>query len=785
MIEATNLPKNTELEKNILGSLLIDKNALPLVIGLLNEDVFYDLKHKKIFSTIKSMFDKHIAIDITTIAQKLQGDKAMDEVGGVYYLSKLTDNIVHTNHLNTHIEMVVELYKKRQAYLTLIQKSSEFLHPDTESLDSISSLISKLLGLQEFGNIYEQTIDQIVMQVITKRDMANKGELLGFDTGFFELNSTIGGWCAPDMVVVAARPGAGKCLGYGTKVIMFDGTTKQVQDLEVGDYLMGVDSKPRRIMSLARGKENMYWVRQNNGFDYRVNESHILSLKRSRKGINIFNGDVLNISVKEYLGKSNKFKTNYKGYKNGFELQENYNFSRLYPYMLGLWLGDGASSKPGICAIEPEIVDYIYHYANKFKLGIRVEAKNEGSVSYFYNKGFNTSNVFLDELKRYNLINNKHIPNDYLLNSKRFRLELLAGLLDTDGYLSPDRGYYEITQKNINLGHQIVYLARTLGFKVNERSRIAKSQNGTECEVLRISISGDIHKIPCKVRHKIPYQTKPNKNHLCTGITVEFDKFDDYYGFTLDQDGLFLLEDTTVTHNTAFMLSSVYHLAIVKSVSTAIFSLEMSSEQLVERLESISSQVPLKRLRMNILNDYEKEVVMKADDQIIQAPIYIDDTGGVNISQLRAKATILKQKYGIKVIFIDYLQLMSGQGKSNQNREQEVSTISRNIKALAKELGVPIIALSQLSRRVEERADKIPQLSDLRESGSIEQDADIVVMLMRPEYYEMQESVEIKGKEYHPNGLVICKVEKNRHGITTNIPLRFIGETITIQNHND
>ena len=446
MIEATNLPKNLELEKNILGSLLIDKNALPLVIGLLNEDVFYDLKHKKIFSTIKSMFDKHISIDITTIAQKLQGDKAMDEVGGAYYLTKLTDNIVHTNHLNTHIEMVVELYKKRQAYLILIQKSSEFLHPDTESLDSISSLISKLLGLQEFGNIYEQTIDQIVMQVITKRDMANKGELLGFDTGFTELNSTIGGWCAPDMVVVAARPGAGK---------------------------------------------------------------------------------------------------------------------------------------------------------------------------------------------------------------------------------------------------------------------------------------------------------------------------------------------------TAFMLSSVYHLAIVKSVSTAIFSLEMSSEQLVERLESITSQVPLKRLRMNILNDYEKEVVMKADDQIIQAPIYIDDTGGLNISQLRAKATILKQKYGIKVIFIDYLQLMSGQGKSNQNREQEVSTISRNIKALAKELGVPIIALSQLSRRVEERADKIPQLSDLRESGSIEQDSDIVIMLMRPDYYEMKETVEIRGKEYHPEGLVIAKVEKNRHGSTVNVPLRFIGETITIQNHNE
>lgn len=186
---------------------------------------------------------------------------------------------------------------------------------------------------------------------------------------------------------------------------------------------------------------------------------------------------------------------------------------------------------------------------------------------------------------------------------------------------------------------------------------------------------------------------------------------------------------------------------------------------------------------MNNMNDYEKKILMQTDDSILMAPLHIDDSGGLNISQLRAKATIMKQKYGIKVIFLDYLQLMNGQNKSNQNREQEVSTISRGLKSLAKELDVPIVALSQLSRRVEERADKIPQLSDLRESGSIEQDADIVIMLMRPEYYEMTEPVEIRGKEYPTQGLMICKVEKNRHGSTINIPLRFIGETTTIQNY--
>jgi replicative DNA helicase len=182
---------------------------------------------------------------------------------------------------------------------------------------------------------------------------------------------------------------------------------------------------------------------------------------------------------------------------------------------------------------------------------------------------------------------------------------------------------------------------------------------------------------------------------------------------------------------------------------------------------------------MNLMNDEERMILLKSDDKILLSPLHIEDMGGIGISQLRAKATIMKQKYGIKVIFIDYLQLMSGQNKTNQNREQEVSLISRSLKSLAKELGVPIIALSQLSRKVEERADKMPQLSDLRESGSIEQDADAVIMLMRPNYYEMTNPIEISGKEYATNDLVICKVEKNRHGSTKNIALRFLPETMT------
>jgi replicative DNA helicase len=439
-MELVNLPQSRDLEKSILGAILMDKRTLPLVVGHLKTEVFYDLGHQKIFGVIKKMYDDGVYVDITTLNQKLKDDEAYKELGGAFYLSKLTDNVTGTHNVNSHIEMLIEVYKKREAFMLFKQSEYECLDNESEAIDLLSAVNSKLIALQEFGNIHEKTIDDVILALNYSRDKAQNGELLGYDTGFSELNNTLAGWCRPDFVVIAARPGMGK---------------------------------------------------------------------------------------------------------------------------------------------------------------------------------------------------------------------------------------------------------------------------------------------------------------------------------------------------TAFMLSTIYHLCILNKIPTAIFSLEMSSEQLVERLESITSMLPLKRLRMNSLNDAERKVLLKTDDKILLSPLHIEDMGGISISQLRAKATIMKQKYGIKVIFIDYLQLMSGQGKTNQNREQEVSLISRSLKSLAKELQVPIIALSQLSRRVEERGDKMPQLSDLRESGSIEQDADAVIMLMRPNYYEMTNPIEIGGTEYATNDLVICKVEKNRHGTTKNLPLRFLPETMT------
>src|SRR6059058_4196645 len=194
---------------------------------------------------------------------------------------------------------------------------------------------------------------------------------------------------------------------------------------------------------------------------------------------------------------------------------------------------------------------------------------------------------------------------------------------------------------------------------------------------------------------------------------------------------------------TAFALNLARNAALhpTKPTSVGFFSLEMSAGQLVQRILAAESEIWLEKIARGKLEEHEmKQLYARGIQRLAQAPLFIDDTPALNIFELRAKCRRLKNKHNIGLIIIDYLQLMSGTGENrNSNREQEISGISRDLKGLAKELQVPIIALSQLSREVEKRkdGDKMPQLSDLRESGAIEQDADMVCFIYRPEYYNI------------------------------------------------
>ena len=241
-----------------------------------------------------------------------------------------------------------------------------------------------------------------------------------------------------------------------------------------------------------------------------------------------------------------------------------------------------------------------------------------------------------------------------------------------------------------------------------------------------------IRQVALNVLEKI--ETASKNQGTVTGVPTGFIDLD-YRTSGFQPSDFILIAARPSMGKTAFVLNVVDHVAVKKGLPCMVFSLEMSKEQLVNRMLSMESNVDSQKLRTGTLTDADWDAVVEGIGVIGNSKLIIDDTPGISIMDLRSKCRKMKLEYGLSVVIIDYLQLMSGSGKGGENRQQEISEISRSLKALARELNAPVIALSQLSRACETRPDHRPMLSDLRESGAIEQDADVVMFLYRDDYY--------------------------------------------------
>lgn len=430
-------------------------------------------------------------------------------------------------------------------------------------------------------------------------------------------------------LILYGGAGAGKCLGKGTKVVMYSGELKKVEEIKVGDYLMGVDSAPRKVLSCHSGIDDLYIIKQNKGINYVVNSNHILSLRKCdiarKSGRYPDYENIVNIPLNEYIKKSKRWKRNFLGYKVGVEFS--HKDVKIDPYFLGLWLGDGSKHTIEITTEDSVIKKYIYEYTKKLNLDITsrknkksraesyfvvkkrilpkidrvasslklykdkewlyqkyvVEKRSTNEIGKLVGKCPNTISMWLEKyniarrksnsevykerrvnklvswFREYNLFYNKHIPNDYLYNSKKIRLELLAGILDTDGYMS--KNGYSIIQKNKKLAYQIYYLASSLGFRCNIRESFKPIKKiNFKGIYYRISIDGDTQNIPVKIERKKVKRQNPRINPHTTGnLKIEYKGKGEYYGFTLDKDGLFLLEDFTVTHNSHFACQKILY----------------------------------------------------------------------------------------------------------------------------------------------------------------------------------------------------------------------------------
>lgn len=359
----------------------------------------------------------------------------------------------------------------------------------------------------------------------------------------------------------------GKCFGRGTPILMFDGSVRAVEDVEVGDLLMGPDSQPRRVTDLVRGREELFEITpKKRGTPLVVNKSHTLSLKLtpSGKDENCYcagrpyrDREIANVTVAEYLNSSKTFRHRAKAWKVGV------NFPTpgplhpdLPPYMLGLWLGDGRLNGTAISKPDEEIEQAVKSYA--FARGVKVRQEGSGSGVAWAVSAPNDprgrkagNNPLISALKSVGLYTRKFIPRPYLTASREDRLELLAGLLDTDGHLHLDQAVYEITFRDEALIKDTVFLARSLGFRADySEKRVALPGWDAPKTYYRANISGDLEQIPCRIERKRYRGPRPTHAWLSYGFSIRSLGEGDYYGFSVDgPDRLFLLGDFTVTHN--------------------------------------------------------------------------------------------------------------------------------------------------------------------------------------------------------------------------------------------
>lgn len=606
------------------------------------------------------------------------------------------------------------------------------------------------------------------------------GRNAGIPMGFNRLDKYIG---LRKRIFTTVFGGTG-CHSKGALITMYDGTFKKVEEILIGDLLMGPDSLPRKVLELKRGREQMYTIKQNKGISYIVNESHVLHLRKLTKGC--FN--YTNITVRDYLKKSKKFKHLWKGYKVPINFKEHK--VDIDPYFLGLWLGDGTSCKTEITTTDSEIIKYLEDFCKQNDLLLNQHKKKDGINFNLVTKtkGIAGSNSLLNFLKNNNLLCNKHIPDSYLKNSVNIRLELLAGLIDSDGYI--DSGGYGITLKNEKLSKQIVYLSRSLGFYTSIKKKVAsmKRNDGNiyTCDVFKIGIFGnDLSVIPIKIDRKKYFHPSTRKSDcLSTGFTIEKMEIGDYYGFVLDGDHLYLLEDFTVTHNTgktayvhnAYILQPFDYLQSVKNsnmkMKVILFSMERSkiytlTKWLSRKIflsEGILIPIPKLLGWWDVkLTKNEHDLVLQFEDYINELSEFVDIIEGANnptgiyryvknyaekngkFEKINEFSTVYipNESNELVVPIIDHYGLTKPE--KGMSKKEAIDKVSEYCQYFRDVLGYSPVGVSQINRDLSSFMTKNitsfePTLDHIKESGRPAEDSDVVISLFQPSRYKTEDT---------------------------------------------
>jgi replicative DNA helicase len=763
-------PHDMAAEQSTLGGMLLSKDAVADVIETLRGADFYIPKHEVIYEAILSLYSHGEPTDVIAVTDELIKTGDLQRAGGADYLHTLTSIVPTAANAGYYASIVAEralLRRLVEAGTRIVQMGYKGEGDAIELVNNAQAEIYSVNSGQETEDYVPLTIavDAAVDEIEAAR--GRDGQMTGIPTGFSGLDQLTNGLHPGQMIVVAARPAMGKALALDTPLPTPTGWTT-MGEIAVGDELYGADGRPTRVVAATEVMIDRpcYEVEFSDGSRIIADAEHqwVTETRAARRGGRATAGIVTTEQMAATLTVGAEKRANHS-VRNGRALQAPEADLPVAPYALGAWLGDGHTAGNRITSETDEIPGFIR------RSGLRVEARGGTAVLEREHPMLSAEDdIFTSQLRNAGVLGDKHIPLAYLRASEAQRRELLAGLLDTDGTVVRGVGSCQFAVTNKRLADSVYELIVSLGYRCDRTTKIVKgrSAESSVCYILNFSTTDDVFWLERKralhAQERPADTTRTGRRYVTAvgpvpSVPVRCVQVD-------NDDHLYLAGESMIpTHNSTLALDFARAAAIKNNMPTIVFSLEMGRSEIAMRLMSAEAAVPLQNMRKGTLDSRDWTTIASTRGRINDAPLYIDDSPNMTLVEIRAKCRRLKQRVGLKMVIIDYLQLMTS-GKRVESRQQEVSEFSRALKLLAKELQVPVIALSQLNRGPEQRADKKPALSDLRESGSIEQDADMVVLLHREAAYE---------RDSPRAGEADLIVAKHRNGPTDTVVVAFQG----------
>ncbi len=715
-------PHNLQAEESLLGAMLLSRDAIVAAVEVqLSADDFYKPAHGHVFDAITALYAAGEPADPVTVAEALSRAGVLEAIGGPAILISLQAGTPAIGNAGRYAHIIEEHSLLRR----LIRVAGDIAEISYGLPEDVAAAVDEAEAL-----VFDVAQRRVTDSMATIRDLLSaqldhlealferNQEITGVPTGFLDLDRQLAGLQPSNLVIIGGRPGTGKALALGTPIPTPSGWTS-MGDLAVGDQVIGAGGMPCRVRfatpvmhdrpcfevafddgSVIVADADHQWF----AYDFPAWKSH-----RSKPQV---------VTTRQML---------HEGVYAPGDGRPNWCVPLakplvlpdadlpVDPYVLGCRLGGGKTT-----GSERTLGEDDAHHLHK-------ELVAAGSVRQGYTGSLR---VLPRELRAVGLLGGacKHIPDAYLRASARQRLALLQGILDRSGRASRDG--VALCLGDLPLLRQVRELACSLGHRpgpIHERSvRLPEGRRATAWRLWWAPldpVTARRQRTSGRIAGRAVTSIRPVTSVPVRCITVD------------SPDHLYLAGESMIpTHNTSFALGLAAHAALEAHTPVLVFSLEMSHRELTQRLLCSEARVDATRMRNGKLLESDWPKISHAVGRLGEAPIFIDDNPHLTVMEIRAKARRLKSREGLGLIVIDYMQLMSGRSNA-ENRQVEVSEMSRGLKILARELNVPVVALSQLSRNLESRADKRPVLADLRESGSLEQDADVVIFLYRDEVY--------------------------------------------------